>query len=111
LPKVLSSLQTFPFEPLRKTSIEFLTYKVVFLTAITTFSGASHLQALTLGGAISVKADGETFSRQDLAKQDRPGHPSANIFVPAFKTIQEEHLLSILKELNPSDVKIKQVYF
>jgi hypothetical protein len=88
-----------------------LTYKVVFLTAITAFRRASYLQALTLGGAISVKTDGETFIRQGLAKQDRPGHSSAKMCVPAFKTIQEEQLLSILKELNPSDVKMKQVYF
>ena len=33
-----------------------------------------------------MKADGVTFIRQGLAKQDRPGHVSSKIFVPAFKT-------------------------
>ncbi|XP_060608034.1 uncharacterized protein LOC132760141 [Ruditapes philippinarum] len=99
------SLEKKVFSKLLTTSLRTGTQKDY--STITTFRGASHLQALTLRGSISVKADGETFS----TKQDRPGHSSAKIFVPAFKTIQEEHLLSILRELNPSDVKIKQVYF
>lgn len=44
------------------------------------------LQALKLGeGAVSIQADGITFLRQGLSKQDRPGHSASKIFVPAFK--------------------------
>lgn len=86
LPKVLKAIQKYPFEPMSKTSLKYVTYKAVFLTAITTFRRCSDLQALKLGeGMVSVQADGITFQRQGLAKQDRPGHTPVSIFVPAFK--------------------------
>ncbi|XP_063411223.1 uncharacterized protein LOC134694156 [Mytilus trossulus] len=48
LQKVLDMLQKSPFEPLLKADIKCLTYKVVFLTAITTFRRCSDLQALRI---------------------------------------------------------------
>jgi hypothetical protein len=86
LPKVLKAIQKYPFEPLMKTSLKYVTYKAVFLTAITTYRRVSDLQALKLGeGAVLVQSEGVTFVRQGLAKQDRPNHCSSKIFVPKFK--------------------------
>lgn len=86
LPIVLAKLQEPPFEPLRTTALKYLTFKVVFLTAITTFRRCGDLQALRLGeGNISVQDRGVTFLRSGLAKQDRPAHFGSKIFVPAFK--------------------------
>lgn len=87
LPVVLAKLQESPFEPLRKAPLKFVTFKVVFLTAITTFRRCGDLQALRLGeGNISVQDRGVTFVRSGLAKQDRPSHYGSKIFVPSFKT-------------------------
>ena len=49
LQKVLNMLQKSPFEPLKYTSLKHLTYKTIFLVAITTFRRCSDLQALRLG--------------------------------------------------------------
>ncbi|CAC5421891.1 unnamed protein product [Mytilus coruscus] len=48
LQKVLDMLQNSPFEPLLKADMKCSTYKVVFLTAITTFKRCSDIQALRL---------------------------------------------------------------
>ncbi|CAC5426839.1 unnamed protein product [Mytilus coruscus] len=83
LDKILEMLQKKPFEPMKKAELKFITWKTVFLIAITTFS--SDLQALRLGdGNISVHSRGVYFIREELSKQDRPGHFGAKIFVPAF---------------------------
>ena len=83
---VLKALQKYPFEPMSKTSLKFVTLKTVFLTAITTFRRVGDLQALRLGeGAVSVQNQGVTFLRQGLSKTDRPSHISPKIFVPCFK--------------------------
>lgn len=86
LPLVLSMLQKYPFEPIAKTSLKYVTFKTVFLTAITTFRRTGDLQALKIGeGAVSIQAKGVTFLRQGLSKQDRPSHISSKIFLPSFK--------------------------
>jgi hypothetical protein len=83
--KVLKILQKYPFEPLTKTSLKFLSYKTVFLVAITTFRRCADIQSLKLGdGNVAVHKDGILFLRQGLSKQDRPGHSGSRIWVPAF---------------------------
>ena len=85
LPMVLDMLQRSPFEPITNATLKHLTYKTVFLTAITTFRRCSDLQSLRLGeGFINIQRKGVTFIRQGLAKQDRPNHYGTKIFVPAF---------------------------
>lgn len=84
--KVLDMLQKSSFEPLRHADLKFLTYKIVFLTAITTFRRCSDIQALRIGdGFVNVQKKGITFLRPGLSKQDRPNHYGRKIFVPYFK--------------------------
>ncbi|CAC5426474.1 unnamed protein product [Mytilus coruscus] len=86
LHKILDMLQKSPFEPLREAEIKFVTYKVIFLTAITTFRRCSDLQALRIGeGFVNVQSRGITFLRPGLSKQDRQNHYGSKIFVPCFK--------------------------
>ena len=83
---VLDALQKAPFEPLKQADLKFVTYKTIFLVAITTFRRCSDLQALRLGEeAVKVQNRGVTFIRTGLSKQDRPGHVRNKFFVPAFK--------------------------
>lgn len=44
--KVVDMLQKAPFEPLKLASLKHLTYKTVFLVAITTFRRCSDIQTL-----------------------------------------------------------------
>lgn len=86
LPKVLDLLKKPPFEPLKSVPLKYLTWKTVFLVAISTYRRSSDLQALTLGsGSISIQNRGITFVRQGLSKTDRPNHIAKKIFVPSFK--------------------------
>ena len=86
LQKVLEMLQNKPFEPLKNANLKYVTWKTIFLIAITTFRRCSDLQALRIGdGNISVHSTGVFFIRHGLAKQDRPGHIGSKIFVPGFK--------------------------
>lgn len=86
LEAVLSSLQKKPFEPMKNASLKFITFKTVFLIAITCFRRCSDIQSLQLGeGSVNIQNTGITFSRHGLAKQDREGHYGTNIFIPAFK--------------------------
>ena len=85
LNKVLRSLEKAPFEPLRDTSLKLLTFKTVFLIAITCFRRCSDLQSLHIGeGSVTVCSSGITFRRHGLSKQDRQSHFGATIFIPAF---------------------------
>ena len=86
LQNVLDMLQKSPFETLLKADIKCLTYKVVFLTAITTYRRCSDLQALRIGeGFVNVQKKGLVFLRPGLSKQDRPNHYGTKIFVPYFE--------------------------
>lgn len=86
LPKVLALLCKPPFEPLRLAPLKYLTWKAVFLTAITTYRRAGDLQALALGtGNALIQRKGLTFVRKGLSKTDRPNHINPKIFVPAFE--------------------------
>lgn len=74
-----------PFEPLKDASLRYLTWKVCFLLAITTFRRCSDLQSLRLGeNYVNVQKKGLTFIRTGLSKQDRPNHSDRNIFIPAL---------------------------
>ncbi len=85
LPLVLEVLKQPPFEPLKIASLKYLTWKTVFLIAITTFRRVSDIQSLRIGdGNINVQKKGLTFIRHGLSKQDRPSHDSSKIFVPSF---------------------------
>lgn len=91
LNKVLKALQESPFEPLRKSSLKILTYKTVFLIAITCFRRCSDIQSLQIGqGSVNVQSNGITFRRPGLSKQDRQSHYGASIFIPAFS--ENKHL-------------------
>ncbi len=86
LQKVLDMLVKAPFEPLKDADLKWLTFKTVFLVAITTFRRCADLQALRLGeGAVKVQNRGVTFIRCGLSKQARPGHMGSKIFIPCFK--------------------------
>ena len=85
LPLVLKFLKKPPFEPLYLSLLKYLTWKYLFLVAITTFRRASDIQALRLGsGNVSIQNRGITFIRQGLSKSDRQNHVNAKIFVPSF---------------------------
>ena len=59
LPLVLDLLKRPPFEPLSLAPLKYLTWKSLFLVAITTFRRASDIQALKLGsGNISIQKRG-----------------------------------------------------
>jgi len=82
---VLDALKQPPFEPIKTASLKYVTYKTVFLIAITTFRRCGDLQSLTLGeNSVNVQAKGVTFIRHGLSKQDRGSHQSNTIFIPAF---------------------------
>ena len=83
---VLNMLQKQPFEPLSKASLKHITFKLIFLMAISTFRRCSDLQSLKIGkGSVCVQKKGITFIRHGLAKQDRESHFGSKIFVPAFE--------------------------
>lgn len=86
LKQVLDSLCEAPFEPMLKASLKYITWKSVFLTAISTFRRCSDIQALrTDEGFMSILPEGIVFIRQGIPKQGRPGHLDNKIFVPCFK--------------------------
>lgn len=98
LHKVLKFISKPPFEPLTMSPLKYLTWKAVFLAAITTFRRSSDLQALRLGtGNVSIQNRGVTFIRQGLSKSDRPNHINAKIFVPAFKEDKKLDPTRVLK--------------
>ena len=83
---VLNMLQKQPFEPSSKASLKHITFKLIFLMAISTFRRCSDLQSLKIGkGSVCVQKKGITFIRHGLAKQDRESHFGSKIFVPAFE--------------------------
>ena len=86
LKQVLDSLCEAPFEPMLNASLKYITWKSVFLTAISTFRCCSDIQALrTDEGFMSILPEGIVFIRQGILKQGRPGHLGNKIFVPCFK--------------------------
>lgn len=99
LPLVLQVLKECPFEPLAKAPLKFVTWKTVFLVAITTFRRCSDICSFMLGeNNVNVQKHGVTFVRQGLSKQDRLNHVSSNIFIPAFtdsKLVDPKRALAI----------------
>ena len=85
LPLVLDMLRQPPFEPLKSSNLKYLTWKTVFLIAITTFRRCSDLQSLRIGDeSVNIQQKGITFIRHGFSKQDRISHDNSKIFVPAF---------------------------
>ena len=85
LPLVLEMFKKPPFVPTKYARLKYITWKTVFLVAITTFRRCSDLQALRIGeGSVNIQEKGITFLRHGLAKQDRAGHDNSKILVPAF---------------------------
>ena len=83
--KVLDTLQRKPFEHIASILLKFRTFKTVFLIAITSFMRCSDLQSLRIGeGSVNIQSKGITFIRHGLAKQDRPSHYGATVFIPSF---------------------------
>ena len=69
LTKVLGLLQMSPFEPLKLADLKYVTFKTVYLVAITTFRRCSDLQALRIGeDAVKIQNRGVTFIRTGLSK-------------------------------------------
>ena len=94
---ILKLLKKPPFEPLWLAPLKYLTWKSVFLVAITTFRRSSDIQALMLGGGnVSMQNRAITFIRQGLSKSDRPRHVNSKIVVPAFS---EDKLLDPVRVL------------
>ena len=53
---VLDMLKKEPFEPIKFVSLKYITWKTVFLIAITTFRRCDHLQSLRIGeGSVNVQ--------------------------------------------------------
>ena len=99
LPLVLQVLEECPFEPLAKAPLKLVTWKTVFLVAITTFRRCSDICSFMFGeNNVNVQKHGVTFVRQGLSKQDRLNHVSSNIFIPAFtdsKLVDPKRALAI----------------
>ena len=86
LRKVLDLLSSPPFEPMNKISLKCLTWKMVFLTAISMFRRCSDVQALRMDvGFMNILSEGVIFIREGLSKQDGPSHNCKKMFVPCFK--------------------------
>ena len=89
LTKVLDLLQKSPFEPLKHADLKYVTFKTVFLIAITTFRRCSDLQALRIGeDAVKIQNRGVTFIRTGLSKQDRPAHIGTKYLFLVVKTTE-----------------------
>ncbi|CAC5407426.1 unnamed protein product [Mytilus coruscus] len=85
LQMVLKTLENEPFEPLSDASLKFVTFKTVFLIAITTFRRCSDFQSLRIDKeSMRVQDKGITFIRHGLSKQDRQSHFGTKIHVPHF---------------------------
>ena len=86
LRKVLDMLSKSPLEPMNKISLKYLTWKTVFLAAVSTFRRCGDIQALRIdSGFMSIVQEGIIFIREGLSKQDRPGHSCKKILVPCFR--------------------------
>ncbi|XP_053380102.1 uncharacterized protein LOC123547975 [Mercenaria mercenaria] len=64
---VAGMLKQHPFEPMEKTSLKYVTYKIAFLVAITTFRRCGDLQSLKLDeNSMNVQKKGVTFIRHGM---------------------------------------------
>ena len=83
---VLQMLKEAPFEPMNLARLKYVTWKLVFLIAITSFRRCSDLQSLCIGElSVNIQKHDITFKRHGLSKQDRQNHQSKTIFIPTFK--------------------------
>ena len=108
LPLVLDLLKKPPFEPLSLAPLKYLSWKSLYLVAITTFRRASDIQALKLGpGNVSIQNRGITFIRQGLSKSDKQNHVNSKIFVPSFNEDKSLDPVRVLKSYLKRTEKFK----
>ena len=82
---VLDFLAGNVVEPLSNVHLKYLTWKNVFLIAVTTFRRCRDIQALRVDDSfMSVVPEAVIFIREGVAK-DRPGHVGTKILVPSFR--------------------------
>ena len=89
LPSVLWTLCDHPFEPISSCDLKFLTWKTVFLLALSSASRVSELQALSIGeGHMRIEHNGIRLlpNLQFLAKTQRMQKPWNPIFIPEFNS-------------------------
>lgn len=87
LPKVLDALTRAPFEPLRTVGLQFLSYTVSFLVAITSARWISELAALSTRADLCVFHPNRVVLRLDptfLPKVNSPFHRSQELILPDF---------------------------
>ncbi|XP_058021205.1 uncharacterized protein LOC131189221 isoform X1 [Ahaetulla prasina] len=87
LSRVLNALTKPPFEPLREVGLKFLTYKVVFLVAITSAHRISELAALSSRPDLCVFHTDRVVLRLDptfVPKINTPFHRAQELVLPNF---------------------------
>ena len=72
-----------PFEPMNKMFLKFLTWKTIFLTAVSTFMGCAAIQTLrTNTGFIIIVHEWIILFVKNCQK--KPGHSDKRTFVPCL---------------------------
>jgi len=92
---VLNALKRFPFEPLRTASFKFLTWKTVFLLAITSARRASELHALCFTEPYIAMTDPVALlwpNIEFMPKVNTPFHASQPIRVPSMHASTDQGL-------------------
>ena len=89
--QVLASLREAPYEPLRESSLKWLTFKTAFLIMLASGRRGSEVHALSgLPADVSFERNGSAslrFLPEFLAKNQVPGVPSPVIVIPALTRI------------------------
>lgn len=84
---VLSALTKPPFEPLKSTDIKYLTWKTIFLVAITSAKRVSEMGALSIRPELCVFREDSVVLRLDpsfITKVNSTFHRSQDIILPSF---------------------------
>ena len=108
---VLDLFKRPSFEPLSLSPLKYLTWKSLFLVAITVFRRASDIQVLKLGsGNISLQKRGITLIRQELSKSDRQNHVNNKISGPTFSHDSLLAPVRILKSCLKKNLEVQEVW-
>ena len=94
LTTVLNVLKSAPFEPLESASLPYLTWKVVFLVAITSAARVSELQALDARPELTKLFDNKVVLRANpafLPKVVKPDYLSREIVLEVFSSEDESN--------------------
>ncbi|XP_042300634.1 uncharacterized protein LOC121918687, partial [Sceloporus undulatus] len=103
LHKVLKALTIAPFEPLREASLKFLTFKTLFLTAITSARRVSELGALSVRKELCIFRPDSVILRPDptfIPKVNSVFHSSQDIILPSFCPRPSEELEKVWHTLD-----------